>query len=59
MHCYEAKKKGENTMPYNSKAFISFIFRLRIQKSLSQKAASRLTGIYRSHLIMLKAIEKP
>ncbi len=45
-------------MPYNSKAFGTVISRLRVQKGLSQEAASGLAGISRSHLAMLESGRK-
>ncbi len=41
-------------MPYNSKAFGIVISRLRVQKQLSQEEVSALSGIARSHLVMLE-----
>ena len=41
-------------MPYNSKAFGIVIARLRVERGLSQEAASGLSGIARSHLAMLE-----
>ena len=45
-------------MPYNSTAFGIVIARLRIQKGLTQEAASGLSGIARSHLALLESGRK-
>ena len=41
-------------MPYSSKAFGIVIARLRIQKMLTQEEVSALSGVARSHLVMLE-----
>ena len=41
-------------MPYNRKAFGVVISRLRVERGLTQEAASGLSGISRSHLVMLE-----
>ena len=41
-------------MSYSSKAFGIVIARLRMERGLTQEAASGLAGIARSHLVMLE-----
>ena len=45
-------------MPYSSKTIGLVISRLRIQKGLTQETLSGLSGISRSHLIMLETGRK-
>ena len=50
----EANEKEDSPMPYSSKTIGLVISRLRIQKGLTQETLSGLSGISRSHLIMLE-----